>query len=120
MFRKCLIALMFTVALSFSAAAAEFSTVIEDLPLMPGMVEKAEAAIVFDKPGGRIVETTAQSAATPAAVKNFYAAALPPLGWTAVPGGYIRTGEKLTITPDGTPGGTPGGTMVHFKITPEK
>ena len=40
-----------------AVAASSYSTIIEDLPLMPGMVEKTDDAVIFDKPGGRIVET---------------------------------------------------------------
>lgn len=111
MIKNLVMTLFLTAALSSQALASEFSSVIEDLPLMPGMTELADTAVVFDKPGGRIVETTATTAATPQDIRQFYAAALPPLGWQANAGGtYVRNGELLTMTP------TEKG--VQFKITP--
>lgn len=111
MIRNLVMILFFTLALTATALASEFSSVIEDLPLMPGMAELADNAVVFDTPGGRIVETIALTAATPQDIRRFYAAALPPLGWQAgAAGAYIRNGELLTVTP------TDKG--VQFKITP--
>lgn len=102
-------ALLFCLFLPVMAAASEFSSVIEDLPLMPGMQEMKDRAVVFDKPGGRILETTTTTAT--ADVSNFYANALPPLGWrTAGNNAYIRNGELLTITVEKN--------SVQFKITP--
>ncbi len=111
MIRNLVMTLFLTAALSFPALAAEFSSVVEDLPLMPGMTELKDSAVIFDKPGGRIVETAAATAAKPDDVRAFYATALPPLGWTAAKADtYTRNGETLTVTP--------GDKTVQFKITP--
>jgi hypothetical protein len=65
-----------------SARAAEaFLSVADDIPLMPGLSENTDAATVFDKPAGRIVTAEASGTVAIAAVKQFYAASLPQLGW---------------------------------------
>ncbi len=91
------------------AQAAAFLSVLEDLPLMPGLVEVADAGMVFDGPTGRIVEAFAAGNVPPAAVSAFYAETLPQLGWRATaPGQYRRDEEilKLAVTPapDGASG----------------
>jgi hypothetical protein len=70
------------VSLSDAHAAAGFLSIAEDVPLMPGLAENADAAAVFDKPSGRIASTEAKGAVTAQAVRQFYAATLPQLGWT--------------------------------------
>lgn len=62
-------------------AAEAFLSVADDIPLMPGLTENTDAATVFDKPAGRIVTAEAGGAVAIAAVKQFYAATLPQLGW---------------------------------------
>jgi glycine/D-amino acid oxidase-like deaminating enzyme len=69
-------------SLSDAHAAAGFLSIAEDVPLMPGLAENADAAAVFDKPSGRIASTEAKGAVTAQAVRQFYAATLPQLGWT--------------------------------------
>ncbi len=87
-------------ALTGGAATAQgtFLRDVDDLPLAPGLTERAEAATVFDKPGGRVVETTATGAAERASVIAFYAQTLPALGWTSQGDQrWQRDGEVLTI-----------------------
>src|SRR3546814_8691143 len=60
---------------------------VEDLPLMPGLAEIADAATVFDAPQGRIVESYAAGTVAAAEIRSFYAQTLPQLGWTAVDAG---------------------------------
>lgn len=69
-------------SVSHAHAAAGFLSIAEDVPLMPGLAENADAAAVFDKPSGRIASTEAKGAVTANAVRQFYAATLPQLGWT--------------------------------------
>jgi hypothetical protein len=93
------------------SALASYSVVIEDLPLMPGMTELKDRAVIFDKPGGRIVETAASVPAQAREIEKFYAASLPPLGWVpSAQNVYIREGEKLTVAA--------ADRAVQFKITP--
>lgn len=95
--------LLLTLAfLGFAAAPAlaktDYSAVIDDLPLMQGMVEHAEEATIFDTPAGRIVEVTVTTSASGAAVQKFYAESLPPLGWEALSATqFTRDGEFLTM-----------------------
>src|SRR5690606_33126736 len=54
---------------------------IEDVPLMPGLLEMPEESIIFDKPGGRIMESTAVTETLNAgSIRAFYEATLPQLG----------------------------------------
>ena len=95
---------------------AGFVSGIEDLPLMAGLVEDAAAGLVFDKPGGRIVEAVAAGPLERAAVTAFYAAALVQLGWRAAGDGtYQREGEALRITVSGDDGAV----TVQFSLAPD-
>jgi len=79
----------------------------EDLPLMPGLESIAGSAVVFDKPEGRIVESTAHGTLSRSAVTRFYTQTLPQLGWKHVAGTlatWTRAGERLRLDfrgPDG-------------------
>ena len=102
-------------ALPVSAAETVYSSVIDDLPLMQGMTEKPDDVLVFDKPGGRIVEFSAATSATAESVRSFYQQTLPPLGWKAgAPMSFIRDTETLKINFDKTGGKT----LVRFTLTP--
>ncbi|HEX6959015.1 MAG TPA: hypothetical protein VF194_13600 [Ferrovibrio sp.] len=82
-----------------SLAAGRFLSIAEDVPLMPGLTENADAATVFDKPAGRIASTEASGAVSRAAVKQFYDATLPQLGWQAEgPAEYHRESERLRLS----------------------
>jgi hypothetical protein len=71
----------------------------EDLPLMDALSEVEGAGIVFDTPGGRIVERYARGPTDARSVAGFYRATLPALGWRAAgPLTFEREGEQLTIT----------------------
>ena len=95
--------------------AQRFVAGIDELPLAPGL-EEAPGAVVFDKPGGRIVEADATGdVSAAAAVRSFYDSVLPAFGWTAAGDlDFVRGGETLAIEiaeRDGTLG-------VHFSISP--
>lgn len=82
------------------AAEEGFFTAIEDLPLMPGMVEKVDDATVFDTPEGRVILTTATVQANKEQVVTFYRQALLGLGWEPFPQTpiiYARDNETLLI-----------------------
>lgn len=97
------------------AAETAYSSVLDDLPLMQGMTERPEDTVIFDNPGGRIMEFSAETTASAAAVKEFYRQALPPLGWKqARPAKFIRDKEMLKI--DFAKNN--GETIVHFALTP--
>ena len=91
-----------------------------DVPLMAGLVEEAESALVFEVPGGRVIDATAAGPVSEAAVRRFYGKTLPQLGWEPGagkegPDQYRREGEGLVleIAPDGG-----GGTRVRFRLNP--
>lgn len=89
---------------------------IPDLPLMPGLEELPDSGLVFDKPGGRIVEAFAEGRMAPQRVIEFYDETLPQLGWQReAPGAYLREGErlKLDVSRDA------GQITVHFRLFPQ-
>ena len=99
-----------------AAVAGGFFTAVSDLPLMAGLTERPEAGVVFDKPGGRIVEAVAEGQLAAAAVERFYRMSLAELGWRADAGFvFHREGERLTIALDAA-----GPVLVaRFTITPD-
>ncbi len=99
-----------------AADGATFVADVEDLPLMPGLAEVSGAGVVFDKPGGRIVEAYAEGAVGRAEVIDFYRRTLPQLGWAAAGGtAYRREGERLEIVILGGDGDL----VVRFTLQPE-
>ena len=81
---------------------AAFVTGLEDVPLMPDLRDVPDAAVIFDKPSGRLVEAYAEGDVDTAAVLAFYRETLPQLGWIAAPetgasGVFFRESERLEI-----------------------
>jgi hypothetical protein len=71
---------------------------IEDVPLMTGLIEDAEASLIFDKPDGRLIEAYAFGRLGADEVTDFYQTALPELGWQHVDNlAFLREGEMLRI-----------------------
>ena len=102
-------------ALPARADALHYSAVIEDLPLMNGMAENSDDAVIFDKPGGRIVESVTHIAASEQEIDNFYRQNLPALGWKLVSAGqFLRDGESLQIKIEAAKNTR----EVHFILTP--
>jgi hypothetical protein len=84
-------------------AADGFFSGLPDLPVMPGLAEDRAAAVIFDKPEGRIVTLAARGRVSRKAVLQYYARALPQLGWKKTrPGRFRRDGEVLLLTISGT------------------
>ena len=85
-------------------AAPAFLAGFEDVPLMPGLTEDKVAGLLFDKPGGRIVEARASGLVSARAVREFYTETMPQLGWTGIGElRFRREGEmlRLELTGDG-------------------
>lgn len=82
---------------------ASFSAYIDDLPIMPGLLE-SDGGYAFDlSEGGRLAEARLAGAADAAVVRGFYAATLAQLGWTSTesePYVYRRGGERLIFLVD--------------------
>ncbi len=110
----CLVALT-SVVWAATATAQGFFASVDDLPLMAGLEEVPEAALMYDKPGGRIVEVMAHGRVSRNAVERFYDQSLPQLGWQRTHEGFERDGEMLTITylTDG------GETVVRLRLNPK-
>ena len=64
-----------------SVRAGDFFDGFPDLPLMPGLTERPESAVVFDHATGQVATAVASGPVEPAAVRQFYRRTLPPLGW---------------------------------------
>ena len=97
--------LLFIAAFLTATAWAQqpsFLAEAEDVPLPPGLEETVFGA-AFAGADGRLVETTAAGETTAEAVRGFYDAAMPPLGWAAIPRSdgpqvFQRGRERLTIS----------------------
>lgn len=97
-------------------AAERFFSAIGDLPVMAGLVEVADARMVFDKPEGRIVQVAASGAVSRTDVLRFYTGVLPRLGWTrAEDGTFRREGERLSLRMRGGDGTL----TVQFSLSPD-
>lgn len=97
----CRLALLVPLAFAALPAVAQETFVpgIDDLPLMPGLAADVTESVVFDKPGGRIVEAVARGAVPQAEVETFYAETLDALGWrTAGRHRFAREGEHLDLS----------------------
>lgn len=82
-----------------NAEPPHFTSVIEDLPLMPGLEPVEDEDVLFDAPGsGRIAETNAMGPVDADDVYKFYKKSLPHLGWHAAgTNTYRRANEELHI-----------------------
>lgn len=91
---------------------------IEDLPLMPGLVEDAGSGMSFDTAQGRIVEAFATGPVSEGGVMDFYDKTLPQLGWRRLAAGiFQRESEVLRLEFPGGPGAAPPLT-VGFRLMP--
>ena len=79
--------------------ATSFFTSIQDMPLMPGLVELPDQTVIFDKPEGRIIESVASlESVSPEAIKAYYESTLPQLGWQRIAdGSFVRKDERLQL-----------------------
>lgn len=92
-----------------------FLSNLDDIPLMPGLTERKDLAISFDKPEGRIVEAQAEGRLAADAVAKFYATTLPQLGWRDQGGSrFRRENEELRISL----GKTDQTVVVRFALSP--
>jgi len=119
-----LAALLSPAWMSPAAGEDRFVAGIDDLPLMAGLAPVAGQNVVFDAPGGRVVEAWAEGSVTRAAVLSFYGSTLPQLGWAvAAPDLFRRDGETLRLEfPSGAPQGSttaaPGALRIRFYLSP--
>lgn len=80
-------------------ARPAFFEALYDIPVMPGLQEFKDEAVLFDKPDGRIASVTAASNhLKPEEVAEFYAETLPQLGWKkSSPNQYVRGKDRLSM-----------------------
>ncbi len=111
------LALVLALGLAAPAPAAErFVPGMQDLPLMKELAAVDGSDIVFDKPEGRIVEAIARGKVKRDAVRAFYTATLPQLGWepAASADSWVRESETLHLDFKGRDGDL----WVTFSLVP--
>jgi len=81
--------------------ATGYFEALADLPIAPGLAERPDEAMVFDKPDGRIVEVVATGVTPMAAVEEFYKQVLPALGWALSSETRVERGAELTFEREG-------------------
>lgn len=91
---------------------------LPDVPLMDGMGELEEYSFMFDKAEGRVIETAAFVAGSGVnEVMDFYAGALPQLGWTMISRDrFLRNGEQLIVKSEKVEGGV----LARFWLSPKQ
>lgn len=84
---------------------------------MPDLVAGPEGPVVFDAPGGRIIDVQMAGRTSAAKVIDFYRDTLPQLGWHAVgpAGTFEREGEILKLIVDEPERGR---VAVRFSLAP--
>ena len=82
------------------AQATPFFEALYDVPVMNGLEEIKDQAMLFDKPDGRIASVVAVSERLDnKAVTDFYAQTLPELGWKkTAPNQYVRGKDHLALS----------------------
>lgn len=96
---------------------AGFVAGMGDVPAMPGLEPVDTESMVFDKPGGRIVEAVMRGPVARRAVLDFYGQTMPQLGWKAAgQTRFTREGEDLRL--EFVTGGPAGHTTVRFVLIP--
>lgn len=94
----------------------KFFEVLSDVPLMPGLYEIPDESVVFDKPGGRIAESTAAARdLSGEEIRFFYGQALSQMGWTRASGdSFVRQDEVLILRIEQRDGYT----VARFSVSP--
>ena len=103
-------------ALAQSAKPPVFFEALYDVPVMPGLEEVKEQAMLFDKPDGRIASVVAASKTLNAGdITRFYDESLPQLGWKkTAQNQYVRGSDRLVMDLSKSPPLT----VVHFTLSP--
>jgi len=83
--RLSVITIMMLCSITFQSIAQQNTdeAMLSDLaiPLMEGLVENKEEALLFDSPQGRIINAVASGAIEDKKIYEYYTAVLPSLGW---------------------------------------
>lgn len=106
-----------TASAASPARASPFVPGLADVPAMPGLSSAETEPLVFDKPGGRIVQAMLSGPVKRNAVLAFYDQTLPQLGWKrAAERVFVRDGEELRLEFPTAPAS--GQTIVRFTLNP--
>jgi hypothetical protein len=101
-----------------AADSGPFVPGFTDVPVMPGLASAESEPLVFDKPGGRIVQAVLSGEVPRQAVLAFYDQTLPQLGWRRTADRvFVREGEELRLEFP-KPAGRQAATAVRFTLTP--
>jgi len=94
----------------------QFFESLNDLPLMPGLYELIDEAVVFDKLDGRFIESQAASdSLSPDQIRGFYEQTLPQIGWKRIgESTFSRQEEELQMEVKNQDGFT----VVRFTVEP--
>ncbi len=109
-----------------AAEAQPFVPGLPDVPAMPGLRAAEAEPLVFDKPGGRIVQAVLSGAVPRNAVLAFYDQTLPQLGWRRTTERvFVREGEELRLEfapakpgPSKSGAKPADGTTIRFTLNP--
>jgi len=118
--------LLLLLALVLAGPPAGAADMLEafDIPVMAGLDLEPEQSLMFDSPEGRVAEAVLSGPRDPAAVRRFYEASLPMLGWQPQPAEntgdsqrllYWRADERLELHIDPLDGGT----RLRLTLTPD-
>lgn len=104
-----------------AAGSGPFVPGTTDVPVMPGLGAAESEPLVFDKPGGRIVQAVLSGDVPRQAVLAFYDQTLPQLGWRRTADRvFVREGEELRLEfpQPAQQAKSAAGTAVRFTLTP--
>jgi len=108
----------FCLLLAFPALAdkGRYFEALYDVPVMPGLEELPEQAMLFDKPDGRIASVVAASKTVKETdIRRFYDDTLAQMGWRkSTQNQYVRRGDRLSMEI----ALRPPLTVVHFTLEP--
>jgi hypothetical protein len=103
---------------SVARAETRFLSTLDDVPLAPALVEQTTQGFAFLSETGRIIEADAVGLTAEGAVRAYYRAALPALGWSMERDDqaglfFARGRERLTLA---FQHGSDGALAVRYRI----
>ena len=118
-FKFCIWCIFFVILLFSSLVqSAAFLSNIEDLPLMTGLTEEKDSAILFESSSGRIAESIAVGKISERDVSKFYKETLPQFGWNTDLVNWFWREEEILSLRFSLINEENGTIRVHFKIVP--
>ncbi len=115
-FLTIVLALLCLAAQPAQAGKGQFFEALYDVPVMPGLEELPDQAMLFDKPDGRIASVVAASKTVGEAdIRRFYEETLSQMGWKkSTQNQYVRGPDRLSLEVVKRPPMT----VVHFTLEP--